>query len=258
MQKKTLILVLLSAALLCLLLLLAFTLPEDQASVTRSPEESDPLPVSLIPDPSADTVDLADRIEPDPPVLPEIVIPTASSSVIEASDPVKVSVDEVLYAYEGMVVENNGGTVYCTGAEVSNNGGIVFCSSGTVYNNGGTVYAKAGTVISSGGKIYNDAAEIVLLQGVKDAENQIYGYYELKLADYYEPYVVLDGVVCEPGSERMIIGEDCVWRGTPRAGDRISGASSDSGELIWSEEDGSVSLINVTEDTTLRLEIEEI
>ena len=153
-------------------------------------------------------------------------------------------------------MENNGGTVYSTGAEVRNNDGVVFCSGGTIYNCGGIVYAKSGTVISSSGKIYNDAAEIVILQDVKDSETQIYGYYELKLADYYEPYIILDGVVNEPGSERMIISEDTICRISPRAGYRISDARSGSGDLIRNETDGSISLVNVTEDTTLSLEIE--
>ena len=156
-----------------------------------------------------------------------------------------------------MLVENNGGTVYSTGAEVQNNGGTVYSSGGTVRNNGGVVYAKGGTVYNDGGTVYNDGAEVLVLDPDSAYESLVFGYYELKLAGYYEPYVTLEGVTTEPGSERMIISEDTVCRITPKAGFRIAGADSSFGDLLWGE-DGSVSLVHVNGDTTLTLEIETL
>ena len=157
-----------------------------------------------------------------------------------------------------MAVRNDGGTVYSTGATVTNMGGTVFCNGGTVYNYGGKVYARAGTVFNHAGTVYNDGADIIVLPEDDPQESRIYGYYELKLAGYYEPYVTLEGVVNEPGAESMIISEDSVCRITPKEGWHIANAETTSGELVWNDADGSVLLMNVTGDTVLTLEIEGI
>ena len=173
-----------------------------------------------------------------------------------ASAPVSVSPGETIYSYEGMTVYNNGGEVYNHLGTVFNNAGTVYNTGGTVFNNGGIVYANSGVVFLNGGTVYNNEAT-VYTSGTEDGADRgrILGYYELKLADYYEPYVTLDGVTTEPGSEKMIISEDSVCHVTPKDGYRIAGAESGCGDLIY-DEDGSVFLVNVTGDTTLRLEIE--
>ena len=182
---------------------------------------------------------------PDSAAFPEIVVPQEASLPIPDADPVLVSSGTTLYAYEGMAVRNDGGTVYSTGATVTNMGGTVFCNGGTVYNYGGKVYARAGTVFNQAGTVYNAGADIIVLPEDDPQESHIYGYYELKLAGYYEPYVTLEGVVNEPGAESMIISEDSICRITPRQG----------GELIRNDADGSILLMNVTGDTVLTLEI---
>ena len=133
--------------------------------------------------------------------------------------------------------------------------GTVFCNGGTVYNYGGKVYARAGTVFNHAGTVYNDGADIIVLPEDDSQESRIYGYYELKLAGYYEPYVTVEGVVNEPGAESMIISEDSVCRITPKEGWHIANAETTSGELVWNDADGSVLLMNVTGDTVLTLEI---
>ncbi len=171
------------------------------------------------------------------------------------SAPVTVSAGEGFYSYEGMTVYNNGGTVYNTLGTVYNNGGIVYSNGGTVYNNGGSVYADSGRVFNNSGTVYNHEAE-VLTFAENAADSRVLGYYELKLADYYEPYVLLEGVTVQPGSEMMIISEDSVCRITPKEGWRIANAESTSGELTRNNSDGSITLQNVTGDTVLTLEME--
>ena len=170
------------------------------------------------------------------------------------ADPVIVSPGELLYAYDGMTVFCNGGTVYSTGAAVYNNGGTVYQKGGIVYNNGGAVYADTGRVFNNSGTVYRHEAEVLCFE--ENAENsRVLGYYEFRFADYYEPYITFEGLTVEPGSEKMIISEDSVCRVMPKEGYRIAGAKSDSGSIVYSREDGSVLLIGVTADTTLSLTI---
>ena len=170
------------------------------------------------------------------------------------SEPLIVSSEEVHYAYEGMIVYNNGGTVYSTDATVYNNGGTVYQKGGIVYNNDGTVYADTGRVFNNSGTVYRHDAEVLSVK--ENEENcQVLGYYEFRFADYYEPYITFEGLTVEPGSEKMIISEDSVCRVMPREGYRIVKASSDSGSIAFSKEDGSVELTGVTADTTLSLTI---
>ena len=170
------------------------------------------------------------------------------------SAPITVSSEEQLYAYDGMMVYNNGGTVYSTGAIVYNNSGTVYQKGGIVYNNGGAVYADTGRVYNNSGTVYRHEADVLFFE--ENEENiRVLGYYEFRFADYYEPYVTFEGLTVEPGSEKMIISEDSVCRITPREGYRIAKAKSDSGDISFNREDGSVVLSNVTADTTLTLTI---
>ena len=257
MRNKILILGLLAVLLLCLLPVLVFTIREGPPATATPIEEVLPVPPSPNSDDPKAAEHLAGLIQPDAPVAPAVVIPGTIPSPAQEPVSVTVSADEVLYAYEGMLVENNSGTVYSTGAEVQNNGGTVYSNGGIVHNNGGVVYAKGGTVYNDGGTVYNDGAEVLVLDHNSSYESFVFGYYELKLAGYYEPYVTLEGVTTEPGSEMMIISEDTVCRITPKEGFRISDAESSFGDLLWGE-DGSVSLVNVNGDTTLTLEIETL
>lgn len=162
-----------------------------------------------------------------------------------------VAEDETAYAYEGMTVFCNGGTVYNTLGTVYNNGGTVYSNGGTVYNNTGTVYAAKGTVWNIDGTVYREEAEV---HRVRNGSGRVLRYYELRFADYYAPFVSVEGVTTEPGAERMIIGEDQVCRVIPKTGYTIAQASSDAGEIVRNQ-DGSVSLLNVGADTVLALKV---
>ena len=279
MKNRTLVLVLLTILLLCLLPAMTLTLKTEQHVDSVPVAEGAPLPPSTASASVEDATALAERIQPDSTAFPEIIVPAEQSlpEPGEETDPVLVSAGNTIYAYEGMAVRNDGGTVYSTGATVTNMGGTVFCNggtvynyggrvyaragtiynhAGTVYNYGGKVYARAGTVFNHAGTVYNDGADIIVLPEDDSQESRIYGYYELKLADYYEPYVTLEGVVNEPGAESMIISEDSVCRVTPKQGWQIVNAETTSGELVRNNADGSVLLTNVTGDTLLTLEIE--
>ena len=162
-----------------------------------------------------------------------------------------VAEGESVYAYEGMTVFNNGGTVYNTLGTVYNNGGTVYHNGGTVYNNTGTVYANKGTVCNINGTVYKHEAKVTRVPG---GSGRVLRYYELRFADYYAPYVDVEGVTTEPGAEKMIIGEDQVCRVIPKNGYTIATASSDDGEIVRNQ-DGSVSLMNVGADTVLVLKV---
>ena len=162
-----------------------------------------------------------------------------------------VAEGESVYAYEGMTVYNNGGTVYNTLGTVYNNGGTVYCNGGTVYCNTGTVYANKGTVWNIDGTVYKHEARVFRVSG---GSGRSLRYYELRFADYYAPYVDVEGVTTEPGAEKMIIGEDQVCRVIPKTGYTIAQASSDAGRIVRNK-DGSVSLLNVGADTVLALKI---
>ena len=254
MKNRTLILVLLVILLLCLLPAMTLALKTEPHVDSVPVAEGAPLPPSSMSGSAEDAAALAEQIQPDSAAFPEIVVP--SEAPLPESEPVLVSADAAIYAYEGMAIRNDGGTVYSTGATVTNIGGTVFCNGGTVYNYGGRVYARAGTVYNYAGTVYNDGADIIVLPEDETQESRIYGYYELKFAGYYEPYVTLEGVVNEPGAESMIISEDSLCRVTPKEGWRIANAETTSGELVRNDADGSVLLMNVTGDTVLTLEIE--
>ena len=255
MKNRTMTLVLLVILLLCLLPVMTLVLKTEQHVDSVPVAEGAPLPPSSMSGSGEDAAAFAEQILPDSAAFPEIVVPQEASLPIPDADPVLVSSGTTLYAYEGMAVRNDGGTVYSTGATVTNMGGTVFCNGGTVYNYGGKVYARAGTVFNQAGTVYNAGADIIVLPEDDPQESHIYGYYELKLAGYYEPYVTLEGVVNEPGAESMIISEDSICRITPRQGFCITNAESTSGELVRNDADGSILLMNVTGDTVLTLEI---
>ena len=180
----------------------------------------------------------------------------AVSAPEAASDAVTVAEGETIYAYEGMLVFNNGGTVYNNLGTVYNNGGLVFSNGGTVYNNAGTVYANGGTVYNNAGNVYHNDAEIFsFAEDEPVSSSLVFDYYELKFADYYAPYVLVDGAVTEPGSERMLLGEGAVCRIDPFPGLNLKDAEATAGELVWDEE-GGVSLVNVDADVTLTLALQ--
>ena len=184
-----------------------------------------------------------------------VVGPDAEFSV--ASETVTVTEGETAYAYEGMIVFNNGGTVYNNLATVYNNGGLVFNNGGTVYNNAGIVYANNGTIYNNTGKVYNNDAEIFSFSDDDIvSSSRVYRFYELKFADYYEPFILVDGVVTEPGSESMMIGEGAACHISPYPGYMLKAAETDAGDLVWDEGDGSLYLTNVDADTTLTLTLQ--
>ena len=260
MKNRTLLLVLMVILLLCLLPAMTLALKTEKHVESVPVAEGAPLPPSDIPESTEDAAAFAEQIQPDSGDFPEIVIPSALPTPDSETepDPILVSAGSTFYAYEGMTVRTDGGTVYSTGATVTNVGGTVFCNGGTVHNFGGTVYARAGTVFNHAGTVYNDGADIIVLPEDDPLESQIFGYYELKLAGYYEPYVVLEGVVNEPGAESMIISENSICHIIPKENFRIVSAETTSGELVWNDTDGSVSLMNITGDTLLTLEIESV
>ena len=176
------------------------------------------------------------------------LVPAACSAAAPAEEAagktLTAAEDETVYAYEGMTVFNNGGTVYNTLGTVYNNGG-------TVYSNGGTVYNNTGTVWNIDGTVYREDAEV---HRVRNGSGSVLRFFELRFADYYTPFVSVEGVTTEPGAERMIIGEDQVCRVIPKTGYTIAQASSDAGEIVRNQ-DGSVSLLNVGADTVLALKV---
>lgn len=183
------------------------------------------------------------------------LVPAACSAAAPAEEAagktLTAAEDETVYAYEGMTVFNNGGTVYNTLGTVYNNGGTVYSNGGTVYNNTGTVYAAKGTVWNIDGTVYREDAEV---HRVRNGSGSVLRFFELRFADYYTPFVSVEGVTTEPGAERMIIGEDQVCRVIPKTGYTIAQASSDAGEIVRNQ-DGSVSLLNVGADTVLALKV---
>ena len=258
MKTRTLIALLLLILLLCLLPAMTLALKTEEHVESVPAAEGAPLPSSEIPETSQQAAEIADQIQPDSGDFPEVVIPSEPPVSEPEQEPILVAAGDTFYAYEGMTVRTDGGTVYSTGATVTNVGGTVFCSGGTVHNFGGTVYARAGTVFNHAGTVYNDGADIIVLPEDDPLESHIYGYYELKLAGYYEPYVTMEGVVNEPGAESMIISEDSVCRIIPKQNFRILDAETTSGELTRNDADGSVTLQNVTGDTLLTLKIESV
>ena len=274
MKKKLLALFIMLAMLVCLLPAAAVAAPQTAAAAetTEDPAAEETPADAALPeeeedaDPAAADAEDEDAGVPEAdPEVPEqtigdIAAAAELASQIEPDGPiggekepeyVTVLAEDIFYAYEGMVVFNNGGTVYNNLAVVYNNGGTVYNNEGTVYNNGGVVYANGGKVCNNGGKVYNNDALIYSFDGeVEDA--RIYGYYEFRFGGFYEPFMTFDGLVSEPGAEKMIISEDSVCSIAPYPGFVITNAEADSGEIAW-DEDGGLTLSGVTSDVTLTL-----
>lgn len=244
--------------------------PETDAEETGSPagDGDDPMPPDeLTPDQLAAAAALAAQIEPDGELETGVVSGQAEVAVVvspdgtiapaEDTELVTVSAGESFYAYAGMTVYNNGGTVYNNEATVFNNAGVVYSNGGTVYNNAGTVYANTGLVYNNAGDIYTNGAEVYsFTEDEAVSSSRVYDYYELKFADYYEPFILVDGVFVEPGAESMLIGENMTCHISPYPGIRIQAAETEAGSLIWDNEDGSLYLSNVDADTTLTLTLQ--
>lgn len=268
MKKKLLALFVMLAMLVCLLPATALAQPTAEQPADEVPEEEvlpdieDP---AELPEEGEDEIPEDAEPEEDPVVpdqtLAEIAAAAALAAQIEPDGPidgaekepeyVTVLAEDVFYAYENMIVFNNGGTVYNNLAIVYNNGGVVYNNEGTVYNNGGVVYANGGKVCNNGGKVYNNDALVYSFDGEVE-EARIYGYYEFKFGGFYEPFMTFDGLVSEPGAEKMIISEDSVCSITPYPGFVLTDAEADSGEIAWDEE-GGITLSGVTADVTLTL-----
>ena len=216
-------------------------LPSEDALPSPSASQTNPTPEE-----TEAAAALADLIEPDGETEP---------AEAPEKDYVTANADQVLYAYEGMTVFNNAGVVYSNLAVVYNNGGTVYSNEGTVYNNGGIVYANGGTVYNNAGTVYNNGA-LIFGFGGDVADSVIFGCYELKFADYYEPFIELDGANIEPGSEKMLVSEDGICRISPAPGYRIAGAETNAGVITRDEEDGSMLLSEVDADVTLTLSIQ--
>ena len=200
-------------------------LPSEDALPSPSASQTNPTPEE-----TEAAAALADLIEPDGETEP---------AEAPEKDYVTANADQVLYAYEGMTVFNNAGVVYSNLAVVYNNGGTVYSNEGTVYNNGGIVYANGGTVYNNAGTVYNNGA-LIFGFGGDVADSVIFGCYELKFADYYEPFIELDGIC----------------RISPAPGYRIAGAETNAGVITRDEEDGSMLLSEVDADVTLTLSIQ--
>ena len=178
MKNRTLLLVLMVILLLCLLPAMTLALKTEKHVESVPIAEGAPLSPSDIPESTEDAAAFAEQIQPDSGDFPEVVIPSAVPTPAPETepDPILVSAGSTFYAYEGMTVRTDGGTVYSTGATVTNVGGTVFCNGGTVHNFGGTVYARAGTVFNHAGTVYNDGADIIVLPEDDPLESQRFGY----------------------------------------------------------------------------------
>ena len=271
MKKKLLAMFIMLAMLVCLLPATAIAAPKTAvpAPSAEVPEEEPAeavLPEDTEKEANADVEDDEPAAVEEDPVVPEqtigdIAAAAALAAQIEPDGPIDgaekepeyitVLAEDIFYAYEGMIVFNNGGTVYNNLALVYNNGGTVYNNEGTVYNNGGVVYANGGKVCNNGGTVYNNNALVYSFDGEVE-EPRIYGYYEFKFAGFYEPFMTFDGLVSEPGAEKMIVSEDSVCCIIPKPGFVITEAEADSGEIVW-DEDGGLTLSGVTSDVTLSL-----
>ncbi len=248
---------------------------EESASVEPLPvEPQEPAPVETNPAPPEETEEslaeakaLAEQILPDGPVKPEsdVSMPDAEdeaadaeTSEDEAADAPKqviIGEDESVYAYEGTVVFNNGGTVYNNGALVYNNAGTVYSNAGTVYNNAGIVYANEGSVYNNNGTVYNNGAFVHGFIEGSVVESRIFGYYALHFAEYYDPYITVEGTVIEPdGGNRMVL-QDKECRITPDPGFTINSATASNCKLVWNG-DGSISLIDLVGEISAKLELQ--
>lgn len=250
--------------------------PEDPAAAEEPAEAlsqpagdgDEPIPPEdLTPDALAAAAALAAQIEPDSEARtgavpgPEnnsvVVGPNGTTASVEGEEPVVVSAGESVYAYEGTTVYNNGGTVYNNGGIVYNNAGTVYNNGGTVYNNAGIVYANTGLAYNNAGDIYTNGAEVFSFsEDEAVSSSRVYDYYELKFADYYEPFILVDGIFAEPGAESMLIGENMVCHISPYPGIILKSAETDAGTLVWDNEDGSLYLSHVDADATLTLTLQ--
>lgn len=158
---------------------------------------------------------------------------------------------ETLYAEEGGVIYNNGGTVYNNGALVYNNAGLVYNNGGTVYNNAGIVYANGGTVYNNAGQVYNNGAAVYTNGG--EVEDSIaYGYYKLHFAGDYSAMAEFDGLTEDTAFGSLLISREGSCLIKPREGYIITAAETSAGKLTAGG-DGSYTLSEADENLTLTL-----
>ena len=116
---------------------------EEALDVAEAAEEEE-LPVPPQGEPTeeelAAAAELAGMIRPDgekDTVLPKDA--EAEEAAFAEEQALTVAAEESAYAYEGMLVYNNGGTFFNSMGTVYKNGRLVYNNGGVVYNNGGVV-----------------------------------------------------------------------------------------------------------------------
>ena len=116
MKNRTLLLVLMVILLLCLLPAMTLALKTEKHVESVPIAEGAPLSPSDIPESTEDAAAFAEQIQPDSGDFPEVVIPSAVPTPAPETepDPILVSAGSTFYAYEGMTVRTDGGTVYST------------------------------------------------------------------------------------------------------------------------------------------------
>lgn len=230
---------------------------------TSAPVEVNPAPPAETEESLAEAKALAEQIMPDGPVASDevVVVPwdgDAGSVPADLPDEPKqmvVNEGESVYAYEGTVVFNNGGTIYSNRAFVYNNAGTVYANGGTVYNNAGIVYANDGTIYNNNGTVYNNGAFVHGFVEGSVKESRIFGYYAVHFAEYYDPYITIEGTVIEPdGGNRMVL-QDKECRITPVEGFTINSATASNCKIVWNG-DGSISLIDLVGEINVALELQ--
>ena len=241
--------------------------PEEVESIPVEPQET--APVETNPSPPEETEEslaeakaLAEQIMPDGPVNTEEVVVPSEKEATDADETLPdeprqliVSEDESIYAYEDNIVFNNGGIVYSNRALVYNNAGTVYANGGTVYNNAGIVYANDGSIYNNNGKVYNNGAFVHGFVEGSVKESRIFGYYAVHFAEYYDPYITVEGTVIEPaGGNRMVL-QDQECRITPVEGIAINSATASNCKIVWNG-DGSISLIDLVGEINVTLELQ--
>ena len=106
-------------------------------------------------------VEEAEAVEDAEPVVEEA--PVEDEEPAEDEEPVEeaemltvVGAGERLSASAGVVLCEEGGTVFNNGATVYNNGGTVYNNFGVVFANAGVTYNNSGTMYVNGGEAYNN------------------------------------------------------------------------------------------------------
>ena len=109
----------------------------------------------------AEIVEEAEAVEDAEPVVEEA--PVEDEEPAEDEEPVEeaemltvVGAGERLSASAGVVLCEEGGTVFNNGATVYNNGGTVYNNFGVVFANAGVTYNNSGTMYVNGGEAYNN------------------------------------------------------------------------------------------------------